>query len=790
MKRALWAAMGLLLAGAAQAEVTLRLMTGASNETAPVIERLIAEFEARNPGVRVKLERVPEERDRKLLTQFAAGVAPDVFTTSVNTWRRFAYRGIFLPVDELRDRYGMEIDPGRWYPNLQSFYTWDGRLWALPTSTTSPMLVYYNRRLLREAGIPEPDGSWTWDARFRPELREKDFMWVIQRLTKLGPNGRATQWGFASSWPQLFADSLIRTRGLRLWDDDERPTRVVATQPEMVETMQFAADLVNRHRIIPSFAEVQQGMGSTMDNEFMKGRLAMLLSGSWVILNLRRDAPADLDWDVAPFPAFAGRPFEALSEGNCVAVIRGTRHPREAWKLAQFMAGEELQIELAKLGENQPAFRDLATRPGVWLAAPGDEARQRPENMAITDRLAMSMTLIQTPEYFDPVRNEVQGTFFQILTNRNDVRESLQRLEDQNNRRLKLVARREDRPPFPWVPALAIGTLLVAALAAWVYLPERQVRYSRRDKAQSRRAYLFLIPWLFGLALTLGPMVYSLLLSFSDSDLIRPARWVGLDNYADAFTADPLFWQSLWVTAYYCLLSIPTGMISALGLALILNQPVKGIPLYRACFYIPSLAGGVAMSLLWMQVFNPENGLVNRLIFGAEGENVGKGLAGLLSRAAGVPGETINWFQNEITVMPTLVFTGLWGAGAGCIIFLAGLQGINPSFQEAAKLDGAGVWTQFRRITLPLLSPTVFFVLVTSVIGAFQVFTQAYVITAGGPNNQTMFYMLNLFNHGFRDLRMGYASALAWVLFVIVLALTAAQVVGARRWVHYEGEVK
>jgi multiple sugar transport system permease protein len=783
---------GLALAafGIAQAAdpVELRFMLGAGIETIGVMNPLIAEFERENPGVKVRLERITEERDRKLLIQYAARTAPDVFATSILGYRMFAYRDVFIPVEELAGKFGMTYSLERVYPNVREFVRYNGKTWALPSSVNSPMIVFYNRKHFREAGIPEPDGTWSYDLRPRPELREKDFVWVMQQLSRPG-TAKERRWGFTTAWPQLFANSLLATRGLKLWDNDDNPTMLAITQPDMVDLMQFAADCVQKHRWIPAFGEINQGMGSSMYDEFVRGRISMYQSGAWDIIRLRRDAPKNnLDWEITTFPRFAGKPYMARAEGNAIAVVRTTKHPELAWKLAQFLAGEKVQIALARAGENQPAFKDLSTKPGVWLPAPGDRAREVPRNLIVTHQLAESMVAEMTPEYFDPVRNGLEGSFFGILSEGQPAKEALKRVERESNVRLSAALRRTEKAAYPWGAAIALAAAALAGLIYWVYKPSRGEERTARDKRSFRIAHLFLIPWFLGMALTLGPMAYSLMLSFSDSDVIREPNWVGLQNYTDAFSGmDPVFYISLQVTAYYALLSIPAGLIASLLLALLLNVKVEGIPLFRALYYIPSLASAVAMSLVWMRIFHPENGIVNRLLYG-EG---GKGPVGLwISDVLGVSGQQVNWFMNEKTVMPAFIIMGLWGAGGGTIILLAGLQNIAQQYYEASKIDGAGPIRQFFSITLPLLSPTLFFSLITGVIGSFQVFTQAFIITSGGPNNATVFYMLNLYSMAFRDLRMGYASALAWILFVIILVFTAIQLKAAKKWVFYEGDEK
>lgn len=284
--------------------------------------------------------------------------------------------------------------------------------------------------------------------------------------------------------------------------------------------------------------------------------------------------------------------------------------------------------------------------------------------------------------------------------------------------------------------------------------------------------FLFITPWLLGfLIFTAGPMLTSLWISLHKFDLTK-AEWVGLENYERLLTRDPLFWKSVRVTLFYAIFSVPLGILGSLALALLLNQKVRGVAFFRAFYYLPSLVPAVASAILWNWVFNANNGILNLVLgyFGIAGPQ---------------------WLQDEKWTLPAFVTMSLWGIGGGrMVIFLAGLQGISETYYEAARLDGASVWQQFRKVTLPLLSPVMFFNLILGTIGAFQVFTTAYVMTGGGPNNGSLFYALYLFRNAFEYFKLGKASAMAWLLFVFLLFLTLIQFAISRRWVHYEGDAK
>lgn len=302
------------------------------------------------------------------------------------------------------------------------------------------------------------------------------------------------------------------------------------------------------------------------------------------------------------------------------------------------------------------------------------------------------------------------------------------------------------------------------------------VRPNRRRMSLSARRealtfYLLILPWLLGFLIwTAGPMLASLALSFTNWDMLSPPRWIGLGNYAWMFTQDDNFIQSLKVTGAYAVFELPLALACALIMALFLNQSVRGVNYFRTIFYLPTLVSGVAASMIWLWVLNPDFGILNAFL-----------------RAVGVqhpPG----WIADPYWALPSLILIGLWGIGGTIIIFLAGLKGIPQQLYEAAEIDGANWWRKFWSVTVPLLSPTIFFNLVIGAIGVFQTFTTAYVVTAGGPDNATLFYVLYLYRVAFNFFRMGYASAMAWVLFIIIMLFTLLIVRGMGGWVYYEGE--
>ncbi|WP_223252962.1 carbohydrate ABC transporter permease [Arthrobacter sp. AFG7.2] len=287
-------------------------------------------------------------------------------------------------------------------------------------------------------------------------------------------------------------------------------------------------------------------------------------------------------------------------------------------------------------------------------------------------------------------------------------------------------------------------------------------------RLEERAAWQFLLPWFVGMLLiTIGPMIASLYFSFTDYNLLRAPSWVGLDNFEQMLT-DTRLHKSLGVTFAYVLIGVPALLVVALSLAMLLNRGIRGLAFYRSVFYLPSLLGGsVAVGVLWRQVFGTD-GLVNQFLalFGIDG-----------------PG----WISNPGTALSSLIMLHVWSFGSSMVIFLAGLRQIPEELYEAAALDGAGRWARFRNVTLPLLTPILFFNLILQIINSFQTFTQAFVVSGGtgGPADSTLFYSLYLYEQGFGRLNMGYASAMAWVLVLIIAVFTAINFYFSKRWVFY-----
>lgn len=289
------------------------------------------------------------------------------------------------------------------------------------------------------------------------------------------------------------------------------------------------------------------------------------------------------------------------------------------------------------------------------------------------------------------------------------------------------------------------------------------------------QGYIFILPWLIGFVVfTAGPLLFSFGASFSDYNVTSQMDFVGLDNYKTLLTDDQLFWTSLYNTFYFVLFSVPLTTLGAILLSALLNQDVPGMRFFRTIYYLPAILSGVGVYLLWMQLLEPGTGMVNTVL-----------------SWVGISGP--NWLYDPNWTKPSLILMKLWSVGGSMLLYLASMQGVSKSLYEAAEMDGASRWKQFIHITIPMITPVIFFDIVTSLIGGFQIFQEAYVMSGngdGGPVNSMLFYNLYMWKKAFETFDMGYAMAMSWILFIIVFIITIFNLKMAPRWVHYEGEEK
>jgi multiple sugar transport system permease protein len=743
------------------------------------LQETIQAFERDHSGVKVRGERVPSgnEYAQKLMIEQAAGLTPDVIFCGGN-FAEFAGHNMLLDLQPfLAKDTSVHLDD--YYPQLVNLFHRDGKQLALPRDIAPMGLVYINKKLFDQAGIPYPDGSWSWDYVPHPERGNEDFLTLAQKMTHRDTSGgQKTIFGYSGGWPSVTMNNFAYSSGAAYVDDIFHPTKLFYDDPKVINAMELTRDLLYKYNVSPSVTELQAS-GVSAHDLFAQGRIAMYVTGIWEVPRFREEIGDRFDWDIVPFPKSPTGQRGCPTGWSGYAIMASTKHPQESWELLKYLAGPVGLGLLAKTGLAQPALAKLAASP-LWLDG------KQPKNR--------KLTLEEVPFVHMEVVNPNWKEIDAIVNPKLDLiwngtlspTEAVKSFLPQAQAKLDEVNHPPAHPPLNWLTGALLLSLIAAAVVAWVLQGARQDRLylGKRSSTEIRAGYLFIAPWIIGaLVFLLVPMLVSLLLAFSSWDIISPAQFVGLGNFQE-MAKDERFLSSLKVTAIYTLFSVPLGVIGSLTLALLLNVKMKALPLFRTVYYLPAVASAVAASLIWLRLFNPESGLLNYLISVMH-------LTPLMNALHWTDPQKgyVNWLGSEKTALGSLIIMSLWGVGGGMVIFLAGLQGIPQAYYDAAAVDGASPWQKFRNVTLPLLTPTIFFTLIMGVIGSFQVFTQGFVMTGGGPNNATLFYVLYLYQNAFQFLKMGYASAMAWVLFAIILVFTLLQM-RMSGWVHYEGEAK
>lgn len=737
-------------------------------------------FEDQNPGVRVRVPAVGHHDDpRRLIIATAGGSPPDLVLVDRLTVGGYAARGAFMELDDFvagsETIHGEDFFPAPW-----NEVQYDGHVYGVPAGMDIRAL-FYNKDLLEQAGLVDENGE-AQPPRTWKELRE-----YANILTVKDDRGRFEQVGFipnyGNSWFYLYS---FQNGGAFLSDDGNRCT---FTSPENVEALQYMVDIyddLGGIEKVDAFSATFQGEA---DHPFIQGKVAMYITGDWE-LNWLAKYGSQMRFGVAPAPVPGGREPLTWAGGWAWVIPRGAKNPELAFQLIEYLRGEEGVLQRHRQRQSRSRSRGSAYIPTTDA------------NMRINARV-QEQFVANNPNLDDDLKAAV-GVLQQLgpVARWRPATSVGKMLWDEHIRAFERAAYHVDTPeealgiaerrvqseldaiadtgaePVRWtvlLPILLIGTF--ALLAGVIVVHARRRRVHARPRA-TLAGYLFASPHLIGLAVfTAGPVLASFVLSLTRFNGITPARFSGLQNYVELVTQDPLFWTSLWNTAFM-MLGLPLGLAIGLGIALLLERETQVMRTYRTIYYLPAVVPVVVTAVLWIWVLDNDNGLINSLLYGLGIENPPNWLFGT-GRIAGLE---FYWSK------PSLIMMGLWGAGSGMIIWLAGLKGIPRNLYKAAAIDGAGPWQRFRHVTLPMLSPYIFFNLVMGVIGTMQIFTEAYIMTDGGPADSTRFYALYLFDNTFEYFRMGTASAMAWILFAIVLVLTFVQLRLGQRWVHYQGD--
>jgi multiple sugar transport system permease protein len=818
---------------------------GALEDAIREFERIARDRHAADPGYpayRVisgqDASRGQTEDPTRFLVSLAGGTPPDVIDFDRFAISEWASRGAFTPLEPYLQRdheawAAWQADPtrpapwpgavedrprapgGRSQPAItpirQEDYipaTWDEAvyrnpltgergLYGVPSDTDNRVLLY-NKDILSRHGYTQPPRTW------------EDLEEMAVKMTERDEKGRIKTIGFipnyGNSWLYMYGwqagGEFMSGDGLRATLNDTNVEYALEFMTRVYEKLGGAKDV---------YAFQSSFQGGELD-PFVQGKVGMKIDGVWVMSSLAFYG-RDLNLGAAPAPLPArevekGRAPISWLAGWAYAIPSTAREKKGAWELIRFLTSQRA-FEIKRASENFTAMSQ--GRPYLPRQYPNRAQNEWVYKTYVAENPALDRKFKDAMRVFNdlldrsryrPVTAVGQKLWNAQIWAMEDAIFGKKTPKDSLDYYNAIVQRDLDallRPPQgivvrSWTWFFWLYGLLIAGVAFWIYRREthptpKKSRFNLAGlftgessggthlegskgsyfRAQWRDGILCALPWLAGFVVfTGGPLLFSIVISFCRFDILNDAVFTGLSNYAFMLRGDELFWKSLYNTVFM-VVGIPLGMAMSLGLAVLLNLKVRGIAVWRTLFYLPSIVPAVASSILWIWIFNPQSGLLNAAL-----------------NAVGIVGP--QWLQDEHTSKWALILMGLWGAGGGMIIWLAGLKGISQSYYEAAAIDGANTWQRFLFITIPMLTPYIFFNLVMGLIGTFQIFTQAFIMTQGGPVNSTLFFAYHLFNNAFRYLHMGYAAAMAWFLFIIVIGLTALQMRLSQRWVHYEEE--
>ena len=736
----------------AQETVTLRLVDWADLDEMPGDIEAIEAFTRLHPSIDVVYEPNPGRvYEEKILSGLAAGEPPDVFLLDSKLIPSFTNKNVLLDLTPYVSQ--LQIDTSQWFPNVLNIARRGARLYAFPKGFT-PMMVYYNKKLFRESRIPYPTPGWTWD----------DYLDIARRLTRdADGNGAPDQYGAGFTNYYYYWIPWVWSAGGDVVSEDGRVSAGALNSAATESALQFLIDLRKKYQVAPDVGSwIQAEKTGTNYALFANGRIAMAVDGHWRMPTfLKFMGEGNLDIGVAPFPRHpAGTKVNVMYEsGWCVPV--NARHPGEAALLAAFMAGETACRIRSRNGLEIPANKKVA-----------DEFVRR-DSTGLERAFLDEVPYCRQPwgtriERFSEIEWTLQDAVDEVMLNGKPMHETMTAYAARVDKELEDIRSHASNEFKPIREHSEILNFLFAAFgttfAACAFL---YYRARKRERKMVGSAISFLAPSLVHLIVFIvTPIAFAAYLSMHSWDIVVPDQpFVGIGNFKEMMS-DHNFWNALKNTLVYSL-NVPLGMAISLVVALMMHKRVTGIGLLRTLYFLPSVTSFVAIALVWMWLYHPSFGAANFLL-----------------SLAGLP--PLQWLNSTQTAMIAVIIFSVWlGIGYQMVIFLAGLQSIPEELYEAARMDGATNWQNFRRITLPLLRPTTYFILVTSLIGSFQVFTSIYVMTAGGPVRSTDVIVYHIYQAAWEQLRMGYASAMSWVLFAIIMVATWIQFKVMGREIEY-----
>lgn len=763
-------------------------------------DAVIREFERRNPDLKVKLLSMGAGRmdPQKLMTSIVGNVAPDIIYQDRFTISDWASRGAFRSLDDLISRDKNDPlcpKPEQYYPATWQEASYEGKVYAIPTSSDNRIL-YWNRKIfneeadkLRAAGLDPTRPPNTWS----------ELLAYSKVLTKFDSKGNLVRAGFlpnfGNSWLYMYA---FQNNASFMSPDGRRCTM---NTPEAREALDFIVkgyDVVGGYEKAKNF---ESGFQGNENDAFIVGQVVMKIDGDWILNTLSRYAP-DLNFQGSPPPVpddrfnhkgrFANEKdtFVTWMGGFSLAIPRGAKNLDGAWRLIKFMTSTE-----GRLIDNtaQSAWEKMRGRLFLPRQIANIEANEKsaqlfkPASASYAEAVAMHTKMARygriRPATFvgQILWSEHVKAMEAACYKKASSEKALADAQRTVQRELDAFFDKDKHPVIDLrIPAL-LGVLALVGFFTFFISKFLKAKIGRLERHEAKWAYLFVTPWVFGFVLlTIGPMVASLFFSFTQWDVLNDARFVGLRNYQDMFGAD---WksvsQSLGNAAYLTGVGVPLNLCTGLAIALLLNTATRGIRFFRTIFYMPAIVPVIASSVLWTWVLtaDPGKGLINSYWV----ETLTKWLH------IEAPG----WLNSAEWSKPALILQGVWGAGGGMVLWLAGLKGVPTSLYEAASIDGANPKKQFWSITFPMLSPIIFFNTVTGFIGAIQEFDRVYVMRPSldgpiGPDDSMLTPTYHLFNNGFAFFKMGYASALAWLIFILVMLVTLVQWKLKDLWVYSE----
>ena len=766
-------------------------------------EAVVREFQRRNPDINVRVLSMGAGamNPQKLMTSIVGNVAPDVINQdrfSISDW---ASRGAFVSLSPFIQR---DKDSDPLCPRPEQYYsapweeaTYEGQVYAIPTSADNRVL-YYNKDVFREkaaelraAGLdPErPPRTWSELLRYGKALTESNPDGTLKRAGFL-PN-------FGNSWLYMYAFQ----NNAEFMDAGRRNCTLYT--PESEKALKFMVEGYDQIGGYEKAKTFESGFLGKENDAFLIGKVAMKIDGDWIISSLARYGPA-VNFGVAPAPVPDDRfhrrgrfsaekdTFVTWMGGFSLAIPRGARNIEDGWKYIKFATSTEgRMIEMAE----QQKWEKLRGRMFVPRQIGSQEANElaftrfRPGGQKYADACQMHMDMAPygkvRPATFvgQALWNEHVKAFETAAYHKASPKDALLAGQAAVQRDLDAFFNRDRYPVIDLsLPGkIAVGIVVVGVLAflVWFY----RLRLGTLARSEAKWAYLFISPWLIGfLVLTLGPMIASLFFSFTQYDVLNEARWVGTKNYQDLVGVDwPNVSKALGNAIYLAGVGVPLSLATGLAIALLLNTATRGMRFYRTFFYMPAIVPGVASAVLWTWVLTPDanKGLINSFWIRTVTEWF----------SIPPPG----WLQSADWAKPALILMGVWGAGSGMVLWLAGLKGVSNTLYEAANIDGASPGQLFWSITFPQLSPIIFFNMVMGFIGAMQEFDRMYIMKPSkdgpvGPDDSMLTPVFYLFRNAFETFKMGSASSIAWMVFGIIVLLTFIQFKLAPRWVHYEAD--